>query len=600
MTKIRNSFAHFIIYFSSFYLYEYLKMFVSMFFLIPSCHNQKQTTKKPVKIRNNSSVIMLSLSRLLRVTFFEIDLKERKKGIFSMESSFVTEKSIESSIQKLCNLVDSAKKSLEKLRQENKILESARSLSIIHLAQYKNDYESLQRLYHKFKELSTSNYPVIYQQQNVDYSSQSQIQRPPAMPMQQYNMIQQVPMVPAPSVAQIEQIPISFSPQRPIKATPKVDVLNEEVTRNIDIIVPSPPSPAIAAPPPPTSSATRRIDENEEEASEPEQGTLTVETPSFNVKATDPFYQNGQHVRLLYALSTDAVVCTVNFSHDGSMVVFANTKTAFVVNSNDGSVISRINMLYSSSVNEFNPRCIRFTPDNKRIVLGNDDNDAVVFDVQTGAHVATLKKHVKKISSIIFTHQGKTLVTAGYDKNICLWNMEDFTLIKKIEHTKDIAVDDMIVSIAHDNEQSFITVGFMNGSVGVYDIDFEQPMLLFKAHDANIMNIAISPFDDSIATGSDDMTTKIWGLHGRLTHRTTLADHKDLVLALAFKPDGPMLFTGSKDETIRAWDYKKSQLLFEIDPHKNTVFEISHHPSLNRFVSCSGEGLVCMWEYDTQ
>ena len=537
-----------------------------------------------------------------------------------MESS-ITEQQINQSTSKLFELIDTASNMINRLREKNQSLQELKSLSIIHLAQYKHDYESLFDMYHKFKDMLNSDNIFQYRQPEQVYEIQQQQLNPQLQqaaaqmqqPQQQYQLVQQTPQslhsssainqslvqspsVPPPSPSNIqavqrppEPVPVqNIVQQTKTRISPgtKIDVTSEDIERPIDIHVPSPPSPT----PPP---ALRQPAAPETAAS-----VITKVDPPHAVRFSDPSYQEHHSVKLLYALSTDAVICTISYSSDGSKFVFANTKTAFIVDAETGDLVNKIDMRYDASINEFNPRCMRFTPDDKYIVLGNDDNNACIFDVQTGKHIATFKQHTKKISSILFTHEGKVLITTGYDKLICLWDMETFSLIQKIEHnSSDIAPNDMIVAAAYDKYQTFIAVGFMNGSVGVYDIDFKQPLMLFEAHKANLMNIAISPFDDSIATGSADNTAKIWVLHQHLAHRTTLSPHKSLVLALAFNPDGPILFTGSKDETIRAWDYKKGLLLYEIDAHKNTVFEISHHPTKNRFVSCSGEGLVCVWEY---
>ena len=326
---------------------------------------------------------------------------------------------------------------------------------------------------------------------------------------------------------------------------------------------------------------------------------LTQANPSYTIHALDPAY-NSDHMKLKYALSTNAVVCSVAFNSDGSKFAFTNTKTIFVINTDNGSIFTKINMLYDPNINDFNPRCLCFTPDSRYIVLGNDESNILVFSVASGQHVKTLKQHTRKISSIIFTNENKYMVTAGYDCLICVWNLEDFSLVNKIVNQTD-QPDDMIVAIAVDSDKTFIAVGFMKGNIGVYDVNFKEPMLPFKAHDGNIMNIAISPFDGSIATGAGtaggDSSIKIWGLSTRLTQKNTLSGHSNLVLALAFKHDGPLLLSGSKDEKVCGWDYKKGTMLFDISAHKNTVFSIAHHPSKNIFLSCSGEGLVCVWEY---
>jgi WD40 repeat protein len=58
------------------------------------------------------------------------------------------------------------------------------------------------------------------------------------------------------------------------------------------------------------------------------------------------------------------------------------------------------------------------------------------------------------------------------------------------------------------------------------------------------------------------------------------------------------MITGSKDQTIRMWQHKTGRPLCTVSVHRNTLFEIDHHPSQRSFVSCGGDGVVCVWDYD--
>lgn len=69
------------------------------------------------------------------------------------------------------------------------------------------------------------------------------------------------------------------------------------------------------------------------------------------------------------------------------------------------------------------------------------------------------------------------------------------------------------------------------------------------AHLRPILALAVSA-EGLIATGSVDETGKLWaGIPGRL--QKTIGAHGDSVTAVAFSPDGSLLFTGSDDQSVR-------------------------------------------------
>jgi WD40 repeat protein len=155
----------------------------------------------------------------------------------------------------------------------------------------------------------------------------------------------------------------------------------------------------------------------------------------------------------------------------------------------------------------------------------------------------------------------------------------------------------MVVSIAFSSDDEFIAVGFMSGTIGIYEPTFQQPMSSFQAHSALLLNVVISN-SDVIATASQDKTAKLWVIRGVASCKQVLQGHSDFVLAIAFSPRESVVFTGSKDETIKGWNQKTGEMMFTLTGHKNTLFQIDHHPLERTIVSCGGDGLVCAWDYD--
>jgi WD40 repeat protein len=74
-------------------------------------------------------------------------------------------------------------------------------------------------------------------------------------------------------------------------------------------------------------------------------------------------------------------------------------------------------------------------------------------------------------------------------------------------------------------------------------------------HTKTILNVNFSPDGQTLASGSEDQTIKLWNVTSGQELRT-LIGHKDWVNSVAISPDGQTLASGSRDETIKIWGLK--------------------------------------------
>ncbi|OHT03640.1 Transcriptional repressor tup12-related protein [Tritrichomonas foetus] len=302
------------------------------------------------------------------------------------------------------------------------------------------------------------------------------------------------------------------------------------------------------------------------------------------------------NIRLRYALNSSTVVCSAQFSNNGQIVAFADGQNVYGVNYNDGELLFTYQLPPTSS-NNHHTRVLKFSPDDSLIALSGVDHDVFLIETQTGRLLHRFLLHSKEVNSIVFNQDGSWMITSGFDGVIIVWDMKTFQAIKNLDHS-EIGPDPTIVGIAPASDCSFYAVAFVCGIVGVYDESFSQAMVQFATQQRALMGINVSPLDDSIATASNDNIVKIWMLRAVAKLKAELAGHLDVVLTAEFAPNDNLVFTGSKDMKIMIWNQKNGQPLLEIEPHKNTIFQIDHHPTKKSFVSCSGDGVVCVWDYD--
>jgi WD40 repeat protein len=111
----------------------------------------------------------------------------------------------------------------------------------------------------------------------------------------------------------------------------------------------------------------------------------------------------------------------------------------------------------------------------------------------------------------------------------------------------------------------------------------------------SVYSIAISPDGETIASGSDDNTIKLWNLKtGEFNN--TLSGHSSSVYSVAFSPDGQTLVSGSYDKTIKLWNLK----IYTLNGHSEAVSIVAISPDGQFLASGSVDKTIKLWNLKTR
>ncbi len=116
-----------------------------------------------------------------------------------------------------------------------------------------------------------------------------------------------------------------------------------------------------------------------------------------------------------------------------------------------------------------------------------------------------------------------------------------------------------------------------------------------SGHSSWVTTVAISPDNQTLASGSMDDKIKLWNLQsGELSQ--TLTGHTKVINCLAFTPDGQTLVSGSDDITLRFWQVASGKLVRSERAHTRDVTAVAISPQGDFLASGSEDRTVHLWK----
>ncbi|KAG0308919.1 hypothetical protein BGZ97_013218 [Linnemannia gamsii] len=203
----------------------------------------------------------------------------------------------------------------------------------------------------------------------------------------------------------------------------------------------------------------------------------------------------------------EGAVKSVRFSADGETLISGSEdKTIRFWNAETGMA----GAVWASPVGEV--RCLAYSPDGRWVATGHQYGDALLWDTATGEPSANLYGHTHDLTSIVFSSSGQWLASSAVDRSVKLWDVSSGTL-----------------------------VATLNG------------------HNGDVYKVAFAPNERQIASVGADMKVRLRDVNSSESLSSGLEapspqDQRVSIVALAYTPDGGVIFTIDDDLVVRRWD----------------------------------------------
>ncbi len=120
---------------------------------------------------------------------------------------------------------------------------------------------------------------------------------------------------------------------------------------------------------------------------------------------------------------------------------------------------------------------------------------------------------------------------------------------------------------------------------------------VLEGHTAFVQAFAFSLDGDTLVTGSEDSTIRVWDVATKRCLRTLTA-HTSAVNCVCFTPDGARLVSGSDDCTIKVWNPETWELERTLTGSRGYVSEV-HPAGQGRVASSGNDGTIRVWDLST-
>ena len=214
-----------------------------------------------------------------------------------------------------------------------------------------------------------------------------------------------------------------------------------------------------------------------------------------------------------------------------------------------------------------------------------------VWDVEQGKALRKFRGHQAAVNSLAFNQDNSLLISGGYDKYLCVWDlrargdtplqvMTDFQdSVTKVFFTKDMSqiygasvdgcirrydlrkgelfVDHVarpIVDMAISRDSNCILVGCLDSTARLFEKDSGELLGSYSGHvcDTSKTECKLTNTDAHVVAGSEDGRLVFYDLvDEKEVH--SLKAHRGCLTSIAYHPDDPAIVTAGVDSVARVW-----------------------------------------------
>ncbi|KAK0276049.1 hypothetical protein LTR91_002398 [Friedmanniomyces endolithicus] len=227
-----------------------------------------------------------------------------------------------------------------------------------------------------------------------------------------------------------------------------------------------------------------------------------------------------------------------------------------------------------------------FSPDGKTLMSGSTDC-MVIWDAATGEQMQKYE-HETGVSGVAFSQDGNRMASVSGD-SIVIRDAATGDVTRKL-----IGHHDYVTAAVFSPDSKTLSSASDDGTLRLWDVETEKEMRKQELALPVVEKALAFSFDNkTLAYGSGECMI-MWGVK-----KQKLRGHTDVITAVAFLLDGRTVVSGSRDMTARLWDIETGAEKQQFIGHTDNVSCIACSSDSRTIASGSLDQTVRLWDTGT-
>lgn len=197
------------------------------------------------------------------------------------------------------------------------------------------------------------------------------------------------------------------------------------------------------------------------------------------------------------------------------------------------------------------------------------------------------------VTALAFSADGNELYAGGYHE-ITVWNPADGKLVRRL---KNVGQRTYALRVSPDGKTLAAGCGApgRHGETRLFDLASGNLVNVFGSSPDVVLDVAFSPQGDRLATAAADGMIRVFEV-ASAKELFAISSHSDWVTAVAWNADGTKLASGSRDKTSKVFDAKNGELLITYSAHSQPVKGVAFHPDGAEVYSAGADNKIHRWK----
>jgi WD40 repeat protein len=219
--------------------------------------------------------------------------------------------------------------------------------------------------------------------------------------------------------------------------------------------------------------------------------------------------------------------------------------------------------------------------------------------------------HTGLIRGLAVTADGRFVVSAGDDKVIRVWDWRAQETVRRIRGAASSGLDGRLYALALSPDDRWLAVGgWLAGeaadrhAIRLYDFTSGELKRVLRGHADVIISLAFSPDGTKLLSGSMDTLAAIWDVDTGAVHKVLRGHqeprHLHHVYGTAFSSDGRRAVTGAYDGRAMIWDVATGEAVGDVlAGHKDKIHSVAVQPGGSIVATGDLSGEIRLWNVQT-